>query len=345
VGIPIFAFYTFLIIIFFAFIGGLFFIALLMGICCLRFSKKKIYSGLSKLALAMMLVFFLFISNPLYWPDQIARHIDTSRFIQPNDPAVQGLKSRLGAYLNDINMTYTQFYQKSNDTQLQIMTNFTLERVVIYHSIPEVYGVLDYTASASEAIAHGKGDCQSITVVMVSFFLFLNYDAWACETPYHWYTCVFLGPNHTDPHFYYRQNWTDPEIMMNNSTKVYTMNFFQRLGDIAFGRRFYDKIEELFTIYVPETIYFLWPLLITIGFLMSFAIRSTADEKKNYLKNGILASIILIAGFFLALCFSQVFFPQLFIYQIVFIIMASSVVLAAQAIHSNVGGRLFSKKL
>jgi hypothetical protein len=77
---------------------------------------------------------------------------------------------------------------------------------------------------------------------------------------------------------------------------------------------------------------------------MTMAIRCTESEKKNYLKNGILASIILIAGFFLALSFSQVFFPQLFIYQVVFITMASSVILAAQAVHSNLGARLFTKK-
>ena len=120
------------------------------------------------------------------------------------------------------------------------------------------------------------------------------------------------------------------------------MNLFERLGDITFGRRFYDKIYELFSMPVAQI--GLWPLLLAIGFLMTFAIRSTASEKKNYLKNGILASLILIAGFFVALSFSQVFFPTLFIPQIVFIIMAGSVVLAAQTVHSNLGARLFSKK-
>ena len=344
IGIPIFAFYIFLIVIFYAFIGGLFIIALLMGVCCLRFSKKKIFPGLSKLALAMMLVFVLFISNPSYWPAQIARHIDTSRIILPNDPLVQQLNSTpyMWDYLDSKGINQSQFYSMSNDSRLGNMTNYILDEVVEYHSIPEVYGVLDYTASAHEAIEHGRGDCQSITVTMVSFFIFMGYDAWACETPYHWYTCVFLGPNRTDPHFYYRLNWTDPQIMMNNKEKIYTMNIVERLGNIVFGRRFYDKIYELFS--VPQAQIGLWPLLIAIGFLMTVAIRCTESEKKNYLKNGILASLILLVGFFIALSFSQVFFPGLFFYQVVFITMASSVILAAQAAHSNLGARLFTKK-
>lgn len=317
-----------------------------MGVCCLRFSKKKILSGLSKLALAMMFVLLLFVSNPLIWPDQIARHIDTSRIIQPNDPLVQQLNSTsyLWAYLNTTyGVTPNYFYNNmSKDQQLENMTDYILEKIVEYHFIPEVYRVIDYSASAHEAITYRKGDCQSRTVVMVSFFIFMGYDAWACETPYHWYTCVFLSANRTDPHFYYRINWSDPEIMMNNETKIYTMNLFERLGDITFGRHFYDKIYELFSLSQAQIA--LWPMLVVIGFLMTMAIRCTESEKKNYLKNGLLVSLILIIGFFIALSFSQVLFPELFIPQVVFIIMAGSVILGAQAAHSNLGARLFSKR-
>lgn len=348
IGIPLLAFYIFLIVIFYAFIAGLFILALLMGICCLRFSKKKIFPGLSKLTIGMMLVFLLFISNPLYWPEQIARHIDTSRVILPNDPLVQQLNSTpyMWNYLNNTyGVTPAYFYNNmTKDEQLLNMTDyivFSLE-VINYTSIPAVYGVIDFTASAHEAIANGRGDCQSQAVIMVSFFIFMGYDAWACEAPYHWYTLVYLGANRTDPHYYNRLDWSDPQIIFNDKERYYTMNLFERLGDITFGRRFYDKIYELFSI--PEAQIGLWPLLLAIGFLMTFAIRSTTSEKKNYLKNGILASIIIIAGFFIALSFSQVFFPELFIPQIVFIIMVGSIILAAQTVHSNLGARLFTKK-
>jgi hypothetical protein len=348
VGIPILAFYIFLIVIFFAFVSGLFILALIMGICCLRFSKKKIFPGLSKLTIAMMLVFLLFISNPLYWPEQIARHIDTSRVILPNDSLVQQLNSTdyMWDYLNNTyGVTPPYFYNNmTKDEQLNNMTDYILNsfEVINYTSIPAVYGVIDFTASAHDAIVHGRGDCQSQAAIMVSFFLFMGYDAWACEAPYHWYTLVYLSDNHTDPHFYNRQGWSDPQIILNNETKIYTMNLIDRLGDITFGRRFYDKIYELFS--MPTAQIGLWPLLLVIGFLMTVAIRSTASEKKHILKNGILASIILIAGFFLALSFSQVFFPQLFIPQIVFIIMVGSVILAAQTVHSNLGTHLYTKK-
>ncbi|MHA1426573.1 MAG: hypothetical protein ACTSQI_11330 [Candidatus Helarchaeota archaeon] len=77
---------------------------------------------------------------------------------------------------------------------------------------------------------------------------------------------------------------------------------------------------------------------------MALAIRSTVAEKKNYLKNGLLAGIILAIGFLVGLIFSHVLFPQLVIYQIVFPIMLVSVLLSAQGIQSDLGGKLFSKK-
>lgn len=354
VALPLLAFYIFLIIIYYAFISTLFLLSLFLGLCGMRFSRKKIYPGLSKLALGMMLVFTLFVSNPLYWPTQIARHVDTSLVIQPNHPAVQQLNSTDPGYLWDylnttagINATF--FYNSlSEDEQLQYMTSYILDEVIEYRFIPEVYGVILYVSSASEAISHGKGDCHSRTIVMVSLFIYMGFDAWACEAPYHWYTCVYLGENRTNPHYYYRdvfrdsQNWTAPQIMFNHEEVIHTMNVFERIGDVVFGLPFYDKIYELFSIQEVQTM--LWPILVGISFLMTLAIRCTVAEKKNYLKNGLFASITLLAGFLLAMCLSGVFFPQFMIPEIVFLTMLISVVLAAQSAHADVGGRLFSKK-
>ncbi|MHA1132621.1 MAG: hypothetical protein ACTSQQ_17680 [Candidatus Helarchaeota archaeon] len=96
-------------------------------------------------------------------------------------------------------------------------------------------------------------------------------------------------------------NWSDPQIMFNHQEKFFTMNVFERMGDVLFGFRFYQKIWELFSIPAAQII--LWPLLIGVGFLMALAIRSTVAEKKNV-----------------------------------------SVLLSAQGIQSDLGGKLFSKK-
>lgn len=349
VGLPLLAFYVFIIIIFYAFISTLFLIALLLGIGCMRFSKKKIYPGLSKLALGMMLFFSLMISNYLFWPSQIVRHVDTSLVIQPYHSSVQQLNSTEPGYMWDyLNSTSSglitpdYFYNTMNDDQrLGNMTNYILDWVIVYYFIPEVYGVIDYVSSTPEAIWHGKGDCHSRTIVMTSYFIFHGYDAWACEAPFHWYTCVFLGASRTDPHFYYRLNWTDPQIMFNHEEVIYTMNVFERLGNVVFGLRFYDKIYELFSI--EEVTIGIWPALCGIGLIMTVAIRCTQAEKKRYLKNGILASVILLVGWFLALSFSHILFPQLLFPQLTFITMLISLALAAQSVQSDLGGRLFSK--
>ena len=355
-GLPLLAFYIFLIAIFYAFIAILLLIALILGVSCMRFSKRKIYPGLSKLSISMIIFFTLLVSNPLYWPAQIHRHIDVSLVITPNDAAVQQLNSTTPGYMWDyLNTNYgvtpTYFYNNMTDDQrLENMTAYILGDVIEYHFIPEVYGVIDYVSTPAEAIGHGEGDCHSRTIVMVSLFIFMGYDAWACETPFHWYTMVNLNGT---PHYYYRdvldylggaqnQNWAEPQIMFNNETIIHSMNIFERLGDTIFGIPFYNKIYELFSI--PEVQIAIWPMLAGIGFLMTIAIRCTNSDKKRYFKNGLLASLILVAGFFIALLFSHVFVLQLLLEQIVFMVMLVSVALAAQSVQSDLGGRLFSKK-
>ncbi|MHA1426574.1 MAG: hypothetical protein ACTSQI_11335 [Candidatus Helarchaeota archaeon] len=201
IGLPLLGFYIFIIAIFYAFISMLFLMVLFIGICCMRFSKAKLLPGLTKLAIAMMLVFTLFISNPLYWPSQIARHIDTTRVIQPNDPLVQQLNSTAPGYMWDyLNqssggvITPSFFYTNmTDDERLGNMTNYILDWVIEYHFITEVYGVIDYVSSTHEAITHGQGDCHSRTIVMVSFFIYMGYNqTYACETPFHWYTCAYF---------------------------------------------------------------------------------------------------------------------------------------------------------
>ncbi|NVM54937.1 MAG: hypothetical protein HWN66_14630 [Candidatus Helarchaeota archaeon] len=336
VGIPLLSFYIFLIVIFYAFIAGLFLIVLLLGFSCLRFSKKKIWAGLSKLSIAMILFLLLMISNPVYWPRQIVRHIDTSRVVQPNDPLVQGLNNTLAMW-DYLNSTYgvneSVFYSLDNDSRLQLMTDYIIEDVIEYYYIPEVYGVIDYVSSAHEAIEKGRGDCHSRTIVMVSFFIYMGYNAYCCEAPFHWYTVVYFGPGRTDPHYYYRLNWTDPEIIFNHEEVFYPMNIFQRLGDIVFGLPFYDKIMELFSSRIVQIL--LAPILVGVGFLMTLGIKSTAwKSKKHYLKNAIFCSLILILGFLVA------FGLSVFVPQITLLTMLITVAVAAQAVHSNLGARL-----
>ena len=199
---------------------------------------------------------------------------------------------------------------------------------------------------AIERLNYVCPECNALYCVRCSEVLSKIENAcWACETPFHWYTRVDNVSGTTQ--YYYRdvfrdgQNWTDPQIEFNDKEVRYPMNFFERLSDTVFGLPFYDKVMEAFTI--PEVLIAIWPALIVIGLLMTVVIRVTNSDSKKYFKNGIIAALVLLLGFFLALSFSQALFPQLLIPQVTFITMIITVALAAQSVQSNLGGRLFSR--
>jgi len=336
-GIPILVFYTFLIVTMFAFISGLFLWVLIIGCCCLR--PSKIWAGLSKLSLALLMFIFLFFPNPLLWPAQIANHIDTARVITPTHPLVQQLNttSAMWVYLNETyGVTPAYFFNNmTDDERLENMTDYIITEIVAYEEVMGHYFVLDYLPTAPEAILEGRGDCKARTAVMVSFFLFMGYDAWGVEDCFHTYTCVFLGPNRTNPHYYYTRGRTDYMIMFNNESIIYTKDIIQRLGYILFNEKFSKEIQDMFA--APTTLFILPGIFIGMGFLIPLIIQSTNWDAthKKYLKNAALCAIILIGGFGLALGIGSLV-PQAILSSI-----AVSAILSVQLVHSNCGDIIF----
>ncbi len=346
VGIPLIAFYIFLIGILFAFISGLFLWVLIIGCGSLFFNKKGIWKSLFKLSIAFLFIIFLFYPNILVLPGQIVNHIDRGRVINPNEPLVQQLNSTSPGYMWDyLNTTYgitpAYFYSvnMTDDQRLENMTDYIITEVIQYVEVMEQYFVLDYVPTVREAIQRGWGDCRARTATMVSFFLFMEYNqTYAVEDAFHTYTCVFLGPDKTDPHYYYTRGRTDYMIMYNHEEIIFTKNIFERLGYIFFHERFAKEMRELFQ--APTTLYIIPGVFIGLGFLLPLVVSSKDDEKieRKYLKNALLSSIITISSFVFIITIGMM------VPQIILLTVALAIMITVHAIHLNLGARLFTRK-
>ena len=205
------------------------------------------------------------------------------------------------------------------------MTDYILEEVVTYKFLHEIYGVFAYMASAPEVVAHGEGDCHSRTMVMVSLFIYLGYDAYACETPLHWYTMVNIAGT---PHYYYRINWSDPTFMFNDKQVVYRLDPFHALMDVMFHK----SLNEIgYLLQAPIA----WLPILPIAFFgiaSLFTVISKSPErlnKKGFLRNSLMTTVVLLTATLLAMTLFQLvsFIPLL--------IMLLGIVVSMRLLHED----------
>jgi hypothetical protein len=284
IGIPILIFFFFIITIYFAFMAGLFILFFIAGLTTLR--KDHFWSRASKVSVSLFIIFFGLVSNPLIWPEQFDRHMNPELIITPNAPKVQELNSSTGlwAYLTtERNITKSEFDALPETEHLTMIMDFVLYTVV-WTSIPEVYGVVKRVATPTEALTHGKGDCQSQACTATSFLIFLGYNAYACETPFHWYTMVLLG-NGTEI-FLDRVigngfRCSDPEIIINHEGVMYTMNWAQLLVDILIDDHMNDYLAAEFK--KPVVLGMMMGLMAFCGIL--FTLIECRTQKKKFQQN------------------------------------------------------------
>ncbi|MBD3229395.1 MAG: hypothetical protein GF329_14515 [Candidatus Lokiarchaeota archaeon] len=329
IGIPLLAFYIFMTVIYFGFLSTVWFIALIVGLCCLR--KNRIWRRATKMSVALFIFMFLLIWNPLYWPAQISRHLDTSQIITPNATAVQNLNSTTpGNFWDYLNGTYgvnaSQFYTNSTEVQqFHYIEEFVLDKIEFKYLL-ETYGVIDYVATPTEAIVRGKGDCQSRTVVMTSFLIYMGYDAWAVETPFHWYTRAYLS---NGSYIYlYRNNRTEPIVRMNHEQVVFEMNLFESSLLVLTHHRITDPLNSLFS--QPTFWMVILPISFGISFLLVLLIKTSGvTTKKKKISNTLFGGTFLNLSFLLLLALSTIV-PSLSL-----IILIISIILTVQLISHN----------
>lgn len=307
VGIPLFAFFLFVINIYFAFISGVLIIFLLTGLTTIR--RDHIWERLTKLSAACFLLFILLVSNPLIWPDQFSRHINSDRIITPNNSAVTGLNDtdEIWSWMNtQQGLTIEQFEQLNDPEKLDLIEQYFLD-IIEWIEIHYQYGVLKRLATPEEAITSSQGDCQAQTCAMVSFLIYMGYNAYAAETPMHWYAVVYLSDG-TEV-FLYRIiddgfRCSDPEVLIGDDEVLYTMKTPQLLWDIIVDdhmneNMFFPAIEQIGTFFAFLAIFGVFGAIIA---LMEIRIR-TQEPKEigQYLKKPLLAGMLtMMVGVILA---------------------------------------------
>ncbi|MHA1145585.1 MAG: hypothetical protein ACTSRW_12670 [Candidatus Helarchaeota archaeon] len=301
VGIPLLIFYIFLITIYFAFISGLLIIVLITGICCLR--KKNFWRRAGKLPIALFICFFILVSNPFIWPEQFYRHVNVSTLITPNAPAVTALNSSepnmLYDWLNSSkSINETEFAALDKPAKLELISDFCLFKIQ-YLNIHFQYFVILRVATPTEALISGHGDCQAQAVVTASFLQYLGYNAYAAETPLHWYTVVFLEdgtPIYLNRIINNGFVCSGPEILINQYGAFYTMNWLHLIVDVATAPHFNNTLNESFQ---DPMMWLLFPfILLAIAALFTFIIRfEDKPSKKEFLRNTLLSTLVLNVGF------------------------------------------------
>lgn len=126
-------------------------------------------------------VAFGLFPNVTLIPSQIQRHLYPSDLVlQPEDPLVLQLKDQ---FLNQ----NPDFYSKQFEEQMSIVDIFIYD-VIEWKTDYSQWYMVGLLTSAHEVIERKAGDCQGQAATTASLLLALGIEAWAVETPFHWWT-------------------------------------------------------------------------------------------------------------------------------------------------------------
>ena len=160
----------------------------------------------------------------------------------------------------------------------------------------------------------GKDDCQGRTVVSVSFLQYLGYDAWCAETPFHWYTRVFINSTtHID---LYRGDASEPLCIFNGKSVQFPTPFIDCLYSLLFSRS--DYVAGFYSDFInsyPALILFF--ILLAVSFIVSslvvlFLKLPYKTTKKQYLALILFGTIIFQISL-IAVYLISMFTPVVFI--------------------------------
>ncbi len=297
IGLPLFGVYAFLIVIFYAFISFILLLPILiLGVSILR--KENLYIRLIKLVLGCYLVFFLLIPNPMYWPGEISKRMDLTRssIITPDALCIKNLNSsqEFWSYLNNYTVyNETEFQKLEIEQKLTIIQDFILFKVSYSYDFNNYYVNL-HTATPEQVLEKGKDDCQGQCVVMVSFLQYLGYDAWCAESPFHWYTRVFINST------YYidlnKGDASEPLCIFNGKEVKFPTPFLECIYNVFIYRSSY--VADFYIEMIQISPLLMWLILGFISIFITIFMISVLKYPRKYKINEWRKQIIIGSLFF-----------------------------------------------
>ncbi len=194
------------------------------------------YKYAIRIAFIFLIVFSGLVPNPLIWGDQISRRLDHKRILTPYDPAVVALNgsTALWTYIQDhYGVTPEQFKTWSIPTQVR-RVYYYIDSLIDYTYDIDTNHVFDHVATPAEVLASGEDDCQGISCTLASLLIYMGYNAYVAECPFHWYVRVFYT-NESDGStlFYdaYRYaNHPDPMYMFNETVTIFPQGLWENVN-------------------------------------------------------------------------------------------------------------------
>jgi len=272
------------------------------------YRKERKYITLTKLAFVLFLWFVFLCWNPIYWPQQISRHLDRgSLIITPNAQCIIDLNTTFTTsafYHGPYNRSTLQGQlQELADIQFFIYSPGTNENDWINYTYDffQFPGVFDHIPTPAEVLATRQDDCDGIAVVTVSLLVRLGYEAYVAESDSHWWTYVKIygedlnssvrGRTYTVVYLNWWESIGEPYVIFNQTTFILTKPLFvswtQQMTDGYYVETI-KKFGEPFIAFLPIA-----GLLLGLLFAIGVSFPRTYKKKRMHLANILLASLVL----------------------------------------------------
>ncbi|MFX1295401.1 MAG: hypothetical protein ACFFD2_11205 [Promethearchaeota archaeon] len=302
-GLPLLIFMIFIAVIYFV-IHLIWFMTVGALVLISMYRKKRKYIILTKLGIVLFLWFVFICYNPLYWGQQIYRHLNRSSLITPNAPCIVSL---------EINFTTSSHYSGPyNRTTIQGQLEELYDIQDYLYGAPDglieyVYdffeypGVFDHIPTPEEVLDDKQDDCDGIAVVTVSLLVRLGYEAYVAESDSHWWIYVKIygedlstsmqGKIHTIVYLNWWEDVGDPYVIFNQTAVIIMqplyISWIQQMMD-----GYYIEIMQAFGL---PYIGLLPVVAVILGFTFSFGVSFPRKYPKKWmhLPNIIFASLAL----------------------------------------------------
>jgi predicted transglutaminase-like cysteine proteinase len=299
IGLPLLIFMIFIMAIYYV-IHLLWFLTIAVITLLSLYRKERKYIALTKLSILLFLWFLFICWNPLYWPQQIYRHLDRGSLITPNAQCIIDLNNEFigSGFYNATSYNRSTIQGQLNElSDIQSFINVKIPYVL--DSIQ--YGVLDHVPTPAEVLATGRDDCDGMAVVTVSLLVNRGFEAYVAESDMHWWSLVRIYGEELNSSVYGRTytvvylNWWEgigePYVIFNQNTVVFPQPLILSWAQQMTDPYYVQYIQEIGSPFIG-----LVPIAgLLIGFLFAFGVSfpRTYPKKRMHLANMLLASLVL----------------------------------------------------